>query len=566
MRFPPRFFICGWNISRKHEPDTAPPSSTNPSFPVNPRTRTDWLLLAGFCIFLFFYGLGQFGLLGADEPRYAQVAREMLERHDWITPTLGGKVWLEKPVLYYWQAMLAYRVFGVTDWAARLPSALDASLMVLGVYFFLRRLRPGFHLDGALITASAAGVVGFAHAASPDMSLAATFTLAMLAWYAWWETSQRLCLAAFYLLLALATLAKGPVAPVLAGAIVALFAIAARRPRIILTTLWIPGMLLFFLIALPWYVAVQIRNPEFFRVFILEHNFARFGSNLYHHRQPFWFYIPVALLALLPWTVAMVTGFVEIVRAWWAERTASFDTGDALNVFLILWLTVPVLFFSLSQSKLPGYILPALPAGTLLVAEYLRQHAEDEGPPAMWMVGLHALICATLPALTVWYFLHYVALGTTSTIAACLIALIFLVGITVTLRSKLGLRMFRFVTLIAVVVTIGAAIKIGAAQLDGRLSARPLAIQLAQMETRVLPVAVFGVKRETEYGLAFYRNQRISRYESHGIPSEEHLLITPEGARDAIGQFVGSRRVAHLGTLTTQGLEYYWVAGTRPSN
>jgi 4-amino-4-deoxy-L-arabinose transferase-like glycosyltransferase len=523
-------------------------------------------LLAGFCIFLFFYGLNQFGLLGADEPRYAQVAREMLERHDWITPTLGGKAWLEKPVLYYWQAMLAYRVFGVSDWAARLPSALDASIMVLAVYFFLRRLRPGFHLDGALITASAAGVVGFAHAASPDMPLAAMFTLAMLAWYGWWETSQRVYLAAFYAFLALATLAKGPVAPILGGAIVVLFAIAARKARIILNTLWIPGMLLFLLIALPWYVAVQINNPEFFRVFILEHNLARFGSNLYHHRQPFWFYIPVALVALLPWTVVMAAGFIETVRAWWSERTAMFETGDALNVFLILWLVVPVLFFSLSQSKLPGYILPALPAGTLLVAEYLRQHAEDEGPPAMWMAGLHALMCAMLPALTVWYFLRDVTPRTTSAVAACLIALVFLIGITVTLRSKLGLRMLRFVTLIAVVVTVGAAIKIGAPQIDARLSARPLAIQLAQMETRPLPVAVFGVKRETEYGLAFYRNQTISRYELRQVPPEEHLLITPEGARESIGQFVGNRRVAHLGTFAAQGLEYYWVAGTRPSN
>ena len=90
------------------------------------RTRTDSLLLAGFCAFLFLYGLGQFGLIGADEPRYAQVAREMLERHDWITPVLGGRPWLEKPPLYYWQAMLTYSIFGVSDWAARLPSALDA--------------------------------------------------------------------------------------------------------------------------------------------------------------------------------------------------------------------------------------------------------------------------------------------------------------------------------------------------------------------------------------------------------------------------------------------------------
>src|SRR6202161_135733 len=126
------------------------------------RTRTDSLLLAGFCAFLFLYGLGQFGLIGADEPRYAQVAREMLERHDWITPALGGRPWLEKPPLYYWQAMLSYSVFGVSDWAARLPSAVDATLMVFAVYLFLKRLRPGFELDAALMTASAAGVVVFA--------------------------------------------------------------------------------------------------------------------------------------------------------------------------------------------------------------------------------------------------------------------------------------------------------------------------------------------------------------------------------------------------------------------
>jgi 4-amino-4-deoxy-L-arabinose transferase-like glycosyltransferase len=104
------------------------------------RTRTDSLLLAGFCAFLFLYGLGQFGLIGADEPRYAQVAREMLERYDWITPVLGGQPWLEKPPLYYWQAILAYSIFGVSDWAARLPSGLDATFLVLAVHFFLRRV------------------------------------------------------------------------------------------------------------------------------------------------------------------------------------------------------------------------------------------------------------------------------------------------------------------------------------------------------------------------------------------------------------------------------------------
>ena len=144
--------------------------------PREPRPRTDWLLLAGFCGFLFFYGLAYFGLVGADEPRYAQVAREMLARHDWITPTLGGKPWLEKPPLYYWQAMLAYRLFGVSDWAARLPSAVDATLMVIAIYLFFRRFRPGSQLDAALMTVSAAGIIGFARAASMDMALAASFS------------------------------------------------------------------------------------------------------------------------------------------------------------------------------------------------------------------------------------------------------------------------------------------------------------------------------------------------------------------------------------------------------
>src|SRR5579859_2688198 len=162
------------------------------------RTRTDVLLIAGFCAFLFFYGMGQFGLIGADEPRYAQVAREMLERHDRITPVLGGHAWLEKPPLYYWQAMVAYSVFGVSDVAARLPGGIDATLLVVAVYLFFRRFRRGVEVDAALITASCAGVIGYAHAASMDMALGAAFSVGMLAWWAWRESGPRIYLALFY--------------------------------------------------------------------------------------------------------------------------------------------------------------------------------------------------------------------------------------------------------------------------------------------------------------------------------------------------------------------------------
>ena len=527
------------------------------------RASTDWLLLAGFCGFLFFFGLAYFGLIGADEPRYAQVAREMLARHDWITPTLGGKPWLEKPPLYYWQAMLAYSIFGVSDWAARLPSAADATLMVIAIYLFLKTLRPGFQLDGALMTASGAGVIGFARAASTDMPLAAMFTIALLAWYAWYESESKIDLAIFYLFLALGMLAKGPVAPLLAALIIALFAAAKRDFHLLLRTLWIPGILLFCAISLPWYVAVQIRNPEFLRVFILEHNLARFGTNLYHHPEPLWYFIPVTLIGLIPWTVCVLASLAESFRVWRAERQQMLASEDALNVFLIIWLIVPVAFFSLSKSKLPGYIVPVLPAGTLLLAEYLRHRVSANESPGMLLVVLHSIVAATpiVPALMIQYIIlqHHLPLGKAAAISMCF-AGVLAIGIAVTLYTKLGFAGLRFITLVPVVLSLAATLRLGAPALDSTLSARPLANEISRLETRPLPLAVTGVSRQAEYGLAFYRNQTIDRYESGQIPATEHLVVAPEGSQTAIAKKVAGRRVSYLGSFAPQGLDYYWVA------
>lgn len=530
---------------------------------MNTRLRLEWLLLAGVCGFLFFYGLGHFGLVGADEPRYAQVAREMLAAHDWVTPRLGGHAWLEKPPLYYWQAMVAYALFGVSDWAARVPAAVDASLMVLGVWLFLRKLRPGFHFDGALMVASAAGVVGFAHAAATDMPLAATFTLAMLAWYAWWETKRQWLLVAFYALLGLGTLAKGPVAPFLAGVIVVLFAIAAHDARIVLKTLWPPGLAAFFVAALPWFVMVQARNPEFFRVFILEHNLERFGTNLYRHQQPFWFFIPVVLLGLIPWTAFVVAAVWEVVRAWWSERKALFESGDALNFFLLLWLIVPVLFFSISQSKLPGYILPAMPAGPLLVAEYVRRKIEDDEKPARWLEVVHVLVAVLpiVPAILIRQLLLRQRITVGPPLIGGVIFALVLAGIMMMmLNGKAGLRMLRSATLLPVVLAVALLIKLGASAVDAAQSARPVAAILEKIEPRSMPVALFAVRRETEYGLAFYRNEVIRKYDGTQIPVEEHLLMAPQGSELVLGKVLGERRVEILGSYAPQRLEFYRVA------
>ncbi len=539
------------------------------------RTRTDVLLIAGFCAFLFFYGMGQFGLIGADEPRYAQVAREMLERHDWITPVLGGHSWLEKPPLYYWQAMLAYSMLGVTDVAARVPAAIDATLLVIAVYLFFRRFRRSVEADAALITASCAGVIGYAHAASMDMALAAAFAIGMLSWWAWRESGKRIYLATFYVLMALGMLAKGPVAPFLAAAVIVLFALAAREFRVVVRTLWLPGILLFCAIALPWYLAVQMRNPQFFREFLLQHNLARFSSDLYHHRQPFWYYLPITAVALMPWTVFVIVAFVESVRTWWAERKSVSPEPDLewqFSLFACCWLVVPVGFFSLSQSKLPGYILPAIPAGAVLLADYLRRHLaheeEEQESVSKGLAVLHALVAAVpiVPCVLIAYVItqHRLPAGRPMFFALA-IAFVLCAAIALTLASRLRLRMFRFVTLIPVVLSVAALLKFGATSVDQTLSARPLAVELAGVETHQLPLAVYGVPREMEFGLTFYRNQTIRRYEAGRVPAEEHLLVAPATWKVNVAKETVGRKVSFLGHYAPQDVDYYWVSAAAPS-
>ena len=168
-----------------------------------------------FAVFFLLYGLTPLlggdglGLVGADEPRYAQIAHEMLDRFDsahtlkgklsaCVTPYLYGHPWLEKPALYYWRAMFVFQDFGVHDWSARLPSATFAFIMVALIYLHMRRFRPGGHLDAALITVACAGIIGFARGASTDMQMAAPLAIGLLGWYAWYETDSKFWLFDIY--------------------------------------------------------------------------------------------------------------------------------------------------------------------------------------------------------------------------------------------------------------------------------------------------------------------------------------------------------------------------------
>jgi len=518
----------------------------------------DWLLLIAVCAFFFFWKLSAFGLIGADEPRYAQVAREMLQRHDWVTPTLGDVPWLEKPPLYYWQAMIAYRLFGVGDWAARLPSACDATLLVLGVYWLVRKLRRGSELDAALVLATCAGVVGYARAASMDIALCATFTLAMLSWYFWNDGRDRKFLALTYLFLALAMLAKGPVAPFLALLVIACFAAVHKQAEILTRTFWLPGIILFLIVSTPWYIAVQLRNPRFFRVFLLEHNLARFATNLYHHPEPFWYYVPVTLLGWMPWAALLIAAL-----AWWMR--GSREVPDRLNTFLAIWITVIVLFFSISQSKLPGYVLPAIPAGAVLVSQWMRTRFGDRPTPII--AALHALAASALifPALMIQYIvLDAHSLWSRAAIVPAMVAFVLLLSIFL-LLWKFGWRMLRIATLSPAIVVAAVVLRFGSASLDQKLSARSVTDELSRFDHTRLPVATILVPRETEFGLAFYRNQLIPRYEDGQLPSTEHLLVAAQGYQNGMEKRTG-RRVTLLENLAPQKLDLFYVGAKPQSN
>ena len=561
-----------------------------------------------FAVFFILYGVTPLlggdglGLVGADEPRYAQIAHEMLGRFDsahtvkdrltaCITPYLYGRPWLEKPALYYWRAMFVFQEFGVHDWSARLPSASFAFIMLALIYLHMRRFRPGGHLDAALITVACVGIIGFSRGASTDMQMAAPFCIGLLGWYAWYETDSKFWLFDIYFFTGVATLAKGPVAPFLAFLIVVAFAALRREWSIIKRSFWWPGMLLYLAIVLPWFVAVQHENPTFFREFFLEHNLERFATNRYEHEQPFWYYVVVVVLALMPWTVvairALVDGILTSVAEWRLrhskpDKPAPKRPGDAFPEFLVLWALIPIVFFSFSQSKLPGYILPSIPPITILTGDYLfrcRRNGLN-----FWILLGHALLCGLLALsafMLPWFVAHGAHMPPVHALAAAVLASTGAVLLILVVVHGFGVARLRLATTGILIVLmmflygVGpffgipaiAASKHAVHLLDRSYSARPLADKLAGIAPESETIAVFRVRRDVEYGLSFYRNRQVVNYEETGVPDEEHLLVARVTGRggadlhtqDALSEYLEGRAYEPLFGWPEQGLEVYLV-------
>ena len=321
-------------------------------------------ILAMLFFTAFFQFLGRFPLIGTDEARYMEIPREMIERGDYITPTLNYVKYFEKPPLHYWVNALAMQLFGETEFAGRFFGALWGVLGILFVYHLGRKLFGRREaILSALILGTSIGIIVQARVNITDTTLTICMTACLGCFLlAIQENEQHKgrYYHLFYLFSALAVLAKGLIGIVLPGGVIICFVLLTRRWRLLREMMFVTGIMLFFLVCAPWFIIVSIRNPEFARFFFIHEHFERFLTKVHGRYQPPWFFIPILIGVMLPWSFLIPTALTRV----WQERK---QTGADTRLFLFLWAAIIFAFFSISHSKLIPYILPVYPAVALLI-------------------------------------------------------------------------------------------------------------------------------------------------------------------------------------------------------
>jgi 4-amino-4-deoxy-L-arabinose transferase-like glycosyltransferase len=372
----------------------------------NPQSALVWSFLAIAAIVVYFSGL-TIPLLGPDEPRYAQVAREMFERGDWITPTLGGFHWFEKPALLYWLEITAYNLFGVSEFSARLGSALFGLATIASLWILGRNIDRDSTINDqrskntlanwlALIAASTVGIIAFAHGASFDIVLTFPITAALVSFFIYDSHKRYAWLFSFYFFVGVSLLAKGLVGLVFPFAIVSFYHVLTLRfptRALIVSFFW--GTLLAIAVACTWYLPMYLRHGwEFIDQFFIQHHFQRYTSNKYLHPQPFYFFFWVLPLMTIPWLPFFVASVWDAGKRILTSVTVAEEKTNAdrrsLILFALAWLSVPLVFFTFSGSKLPGYILPAVPAAIVLTAEYVDRFVRTSASRAYTIQGVAA--------------------------------------------------------------------------------------------------------------------------------------------------------------------------------
>ncbi len=373
-------------------------------YPLVQRALPSLILLALISLGSLFFRLGSLPLSGADEPRYARIAQEMLERGDWVTPTLEGKPWLEKPPLYYWLAMPFYSLFGASEITSRLGPALCTLVTAFAVFWLGSRLGSRLAgLMGAAILLTSLGFAGFGRSASTDMPFTCCFTLAMTILATAAERDIGLKVLGAYVFLGLAILGKGPVAVVLAIGIGLVFWLLNERGGMLRRWHVAAGLLVAAAIPVPWFwLAFRQNGYAFISTFFINHNLARFVTDIHHHSQPFYYYLPVLLVLLFPWSgwlfLLVSKSPIKGIHRW-----REWNPG---MVFLVCWFLIPIVFFSLSESKLAGYILPSFPPLALILGIRISRWIDGSAEPGKLRaaIAINLLFSIAMAAAAPLYF------------------------------------------------------------------------------------------------------------------------------------------------------------------
>ncbi|MDE3180039.1 MAG: glycosyltransferase family 39 protein, partial [Acidobacteriota bacterium] len=355
------------------------------------------LLLISAC--LFFTALGRLPLLEPDEGRNAEVAREMILTRDYITPHYDGLTYLDKPAFQFWLIAGSFRTFGISEWAARFPSAFLALACVLLAWLLSQAMRgqdrAAAFLAGIILAVSPLFFV-FARTVIFDMTLTFFVSLALLCF---WLNDHRearsagLDVAAFAAM-GVATITKGPVGFLLPLIALAVYYILSRRFGNLGKIRWAAGWAVFLAVVLPWFIAVSLRNPDFPKYALWEESLLRFSTGAHLHRsQPVFYYIPVYLGGFFPWSLFL------IAIAWVRRKSwrALAEPRCRAYLFLLSWAGVVFVFFTISHSKLPGYFLPAIVPLSILTGWAWRDARRSGAHAPLWMnAGFAAMIVAGL--------------------------------------------------------------------------------------------------------------------------------------------------------------------------
>jgi 4-amino-4-deoxy-L-arabinose transferase-like glycosyltransferase len=470
----------------------------------------------------------------------------MVETGDWVTPRLYGKPWFEKPPLYYWGAALSFKLFGVSEAAARLPSAVSALLATLAFAWLALRL---YGAETArwllLLLPTTVGMIGFSHAAATDMPFSAMLTIAMAAAAVVVRLDREagggvvgdaaaggaspsptrawLALVFFGFFLGLAVLAKGPAAIILCGGAVFFWALFTKRWRDAFRLLHPAAVTAFCATALPWYILCARRNPDFLRVFLIEHNFKRYLTPEFQHIQPFWFYGPILFIGLFPWIGMVLSGVINAFR-----RKLGMQL-DAVTIFVLTWAAFPTLFFSISQSKLPGYVLPVIPALVLLASQALAAGLRMERVPIPLGFAVFALTpIAAIAALGLSVYFTRIASPLRS-YALATGALSFLAFIAVVVFAVCKRHKATVVSGIAAWLCFMILMYRGALpRLDARFSPRPIARHILNRPQIMREVASMHLERGRQYALNFYFHRELKEWNGSEI-SEQYVISSLTG-------------------------------------